>query len=153
MGFWNLNPHPPPPPSDIPPIPSQIVPPNVDQSIQIHEHMGVFSSKPPQTYIYVNVTEFLCLHIESLPLTSFSYTITISCPPLVLRLKDPQREDSPTFWLRRGDTPKSPTRTGLAANCKRIFIQERSRAHGHTPRRGRGPWCRMIFLINTSYQS
>jgi hypothetical protein len=36
--------------------------------------------------------------------------------------------------------PKSLTRNGLAANCKRTFIQERSRAHGHTPCRGRGPW-------------
>jgi hypothetical protein len=30
-------------------------------------------------------------------------------------MKDPQREDSPIFWLRRGDTPKSPTRNSLAA--------------------------------------
>jgi hypothetical protein len=65
---------------------------------------------------------------------------TLSMGGLVVPLKEPQCEDSPTFWLRRGDTPKSPTRNGLAANCKRIFIQERSRAHGHTPRRGRGPW-------------
>ena len=56
------------------------------------------------------------------------------------QMKDPQREDTPTFWLRRGDTPKSPTRNVLAANCKRIFIREHSRAQGHTPRRGRGLW-------------
>ena len=37
--------------------------------------------------------------------------------------------------------PKSLTRNGLAANCKRTFIQERSWAHSHTPRRGRGPCC------------
>ncbi|EDL00547.1 mCG1042643, partial [Mus musculus] len=38
-------------------------------------------------------------------------------------------------------TPQNHQReNGLVANCKRIFIQERSRAHGHTPRRGRGLW-------------
>jgi hypothetical protein len=38
-------------------------------------------------------------------------------------------------------TPQNHQReNGLVANCKRIFIQERSRAHRHTPRRGRGLW-------------
>jgi hypothetical protein len=44
-------------------------------------------------------------------------------------------------------TPQNhPQEMGLAANCKRIFIQERSRDHGHTPRRGRGPWCRSSWV-------
>jgi hypothetical protein len=46
-------------------------------------------------------------------------------------------------------TPQNHQReNGLVANCKRIFIQERSRAHGHTPRRGRGLWRRVqSFLL------
>ena len=46
------------------------------------------------------------------------------------QMKDPQREDSPTFWLRRGDTPKSPTRNGSCCKLQEDFY---SRALS-------GPW-------------
>ena len=65
-------------------------------------------------------------------------------------MKDPQREDSPTF--RRGDTPKSPTRNGLAANCKRIFIQEHSQAHGVENRGAPSSWIRGYLKEETTTQ-
>jgi hypothetical protein len=68
------------------------------------------------------------------------------------QMKDPQGEDSPTFWLRRGDTPKTPTRNGLAANCKRIFIQEHSRAHGVENRGTPSSWIRGYLKEETTTQ-
>jgi hypothetical protein len=50
-----------------------------------------------------------------------------------LELKDPQREDSPMFWLRRGDTPNHSQETVLLRTARGLFLfQECSQAHNHT---------------------
>jgi hypothetical protein len=59
---------------------------------------------------------------------------------LRLPMKDPQREDSPTFWLRRGDTPNHSWETVLMQTARGLLFQECSQSHSHTPHRGRGPW-------------
>ena len=38
------------------------------------------------------------------------------------QLKDPQREDSPTFWLRRGDTPNHSQEMVLLQTARWLFI-------------------------------
>jgi hypothetical protein len=53
------------------------------------------------------------------------------------QMKDPQCEDSPTFWLRRGDTP----------NHSQEVYSRKTNALGTTriPRRGRGSFI-IIFM-------
>jgi hypothetical protein len=43
-------------------------------------------------------------------------------PASYLMLKDPQSEDSPTFWLRRGDTPNHSQETALMQTARGLFI-------------------------------
>jgi hypothetical protein len=55
-------------------------------------------------------------------------------------VKDPQPEDSPTFWLRRGYTPNHSWEMVLMQTAGGLFFQEHSGTHSRTLRRGRGPW-------------
>jgi hypothetical protein len=55
-------------------------------------------------------------------------------------LKDPQCEDSSTFWLRRVDTPNHSQEMVLMQTARGLLFQAHSGTHSRTPRRGRGPW-------------
>jgi hypothetical protein len=55
-------------------------------------------------------------------------------------VKDTQHEDSPTFWLRRGDTPNHSRETVLKQTARGLLFQACSGTHSRTPCRHRGPW-------------
>ena len=55
-------------------------------------------------------------------------------------MKDPQSEESPTFLLRRGETPNHSQEMALMQTARELFISGMLGAHSHTPHRGRGLW-------------